>query len=219
MSTVDNWVTLLKLRESEFDGLEYNTIQEKYILLLATRVSELCLDAVLLLNQKRISSAPVILRTALESYADLLSCIKDPLHYEEMTKSLYWQLHEVSKNFDLEKSNYYKSMGKYSSVNKRFKKAELSELFNGYYKALSLHCHGNLSALIEFHSTDNVAYLGTMADDEKIIMYFEQATNLFALCLKDTLSFLGKSEHAVEYAQKIIDQINKTHNKSLNAEA
>ena len=211
MSTVDNWVTLLKLRESEFDGLEYNTIQEKYILLLATRISELCLDAVLLLNQKRISSVPVILRTALESYADLLSCIKDPLHYEEMTKSLYWQLHEVSKNFDLEKSSHYKSMGKYSPVNKRFKKAELSELFNGYYKALSLHCHGNLSALIEFHSTDNAAYLGTMADDEKIIMYFEQATNLFALCLKDTLSFLGKSEHAVEYAQKIKDQINKTH--------
>ncbi|CAK2117740.1 DUF5677 domain-containing protein [Vibrio crassostreae] len=216
MDIIDNWVTLLKLRESEFDGIEYSTLQEKYILLLATRVSELCLDTVLLLNQKRISSAPIILRTALESYADLLSCIKDPTHYKEMTESLYWQLHEVSKNYDLEKSNHYKSLGKYSPVNKRFKKAELSELFNGYYKALSLHSHGNLSALIEFHSTDNETYMGTMADDEKIIMYFEQATNLLALSLKDTLSFFDKSKHAIDYAQKTMEQINKTHNKALN---
>ena len=93
MSTVESWVTLLKLRESEFDGLEYNTLQQKYVLLLATRISELCLDAVLLLNQNRISSSPVILRTALESYADLSSCIKDPEHWQEMTQSLYWQLH------------------------------------------------------------------------------------------------------------------------------
>ena len=219
MNTVENWVSLLKLRESEFDGLEYSTIQEKYVLLLATRISELCLDAVLLLNQNRISSVPVILRTALESYADLKLIIEDSSYYEEMRKLLYWQLHEVSKGIDAEKSEHYKSIGKYLSVNRRFSKAGLSDLFNGYYKALSLHCHGNLSALIEFHSEDNNVYLGTVAEDGKSVVFFDQATNLLALCLRDTWKFFKKSDHAIQHAQKIIDQINQTHNKSMQPTA
>lgn len=219
MSTIESWVTLLKLRESEFDGLEYSTLQQKYVLLIATRISELCLDAVLLLNQNRISSSPVILRTALESYADLSSCIKDPEHCHEMTKSFYWQLHEVSKGGDSESSDHYKSIGKYLPVNKRFSKAGLSDLFNGYYKVLSLHSHGNLSSLIEFHSEDNNAYLGTIAEDEKTILLFEQATNLMALCLRDTWEFFKISEHGIQQAQRIIDQINKTHNKPMHPTA
>lgn len=219
MSTVDNWVSLLKLRESEFDGLEYSTLQEKYILLLATRISELCLDAVLLLNQNRISSAPVILRTALESYADMISCIEDSTHCEEMTQSLYWQLHEISKGVDKERSEYYKSIGKFLSVKKRFTNAGLSDLFNGYYKELSLHSHGNLSSLIEFYSKDNNAYFGTIAEDEKTILFFEQAVNLLALCLRDTWKFFNVSEQGIQHAQGIIDQINETHNKSMHPTA
>ncbi|MCL2918168.1 DUF5677 domain-containing protein [Shewanella litorisediminis] len=215
MSTVENWVSLLKLRESELDGLEYNTLQEKYILLLTTRISELCLDAVLLLNQNRISSAPVILRTALESYADMISCIEDSAHCEDMTQSLYWQLHEISKGVDKERSDYYKSIGKFLPVNKRFSKAGLSDLFNGYYKALSLHSHGNLSSLIEFHSKDNNAYLGTISEDDKTIMFFEQAVNLLALCLRDTWKFFNVSQQGIQQAQAIIDQINETHIKSI----
>lgn len=180
---------LLELRESSFDGLEYSTLQEKYVLILATRIIELCLDAVLLLNHNRISSAPLVLRTALESYADLSSCIKDPKYWEQLTKSLYWQLHEVSKFVDSERAEYYKSIGKYLPVNQRFRKAGLSDLFNGYYKALSLHSHGNLSSLIEFHSQDGNVYLGTISDGDKTIKYFVQATNLLALCLRDTWEF------------------------------
>ena len=215
MSTVEDWVSLLKLRKSELDGLEYSTLQEKYILLLATRISELCLDAVLLLNQNRTSSVPVILRTALESYADLSSCIKDPDHCDEMTKLLYWQLHEVVKGVDKKRSEHYKSIGKFLSVNKRFSKAGLSELFNGYYKALSLHCHGNLSSLIEFHSKDNNAYLGTIADADKTILFFDQATSLLALCLRDTWQFFKVSENGIKQAQRIIDKINEVHKKSI----
>lgn len=210
MSTVEDWVSLLKLRESEFDGLEYRTIQEKYVLLLASRISELCLDAVLLLNQNRTSSVPIILRTSLESYADLTSCIEDSGYCEDMTKSLYWQLYEISKGIDKEKSVYYKSIGKYLPVNKRFSKAGLSQLFNGYYKALSLHSHGNLSSLIEFHSKDNNAHVGTISDDEKTIQFFEQATNLLALCLRDTWKFFNVSEHGIKQAQSIIDKINES---------
>jgi hypothetical protein len=219
MSTVENWVSLLKLKESEFDGLEYSTLQEKYIFLLAARISELCLDAVLLLNQKRISSVPVILRTAMESYADLSSCIEDSNYCEEMTKSLYWQLHEVSKGVDTERSEYYKSIGKFLPVSKRFSKAGLSELFNGYYKVLSLHSHGNLLPLIEFHSEDSNVYLGTIAVDDKTILFFEHATNLLALCLSDTWRFFKVSEHGIQQAQRIISQINETHNKSMHPTA
>ena len=219
MNTVEDWVILLKLRESEFNGLEYSTLQEKYVLILATRISELCLDTVLLLNQNRISSAPIILRTALESYADLSSCITDPTYWEQLTKSLYWQLHEVSKGLNTERAEHYKSIGKYLSVNKRFSKAGLSGLFNGYYKALSLHSHGNLSSLIEFHSNDSNAYLGTISDDDKTIEYFEQATNLLALCLRDTWEFFEISQQGIQEAQRIIDKINKTHNKSIHSTA
>ncbi|MDP2560878.1 DUF5677 domain-containing protein [Psychrobium sp. 1_MG-2023] len=209
MASVEDWVGLLKIREDKLPKIKYETVQQKYVLFLASRVSELCLDAVILLNNQRVSGVPVILRTALESYADFLACIKESEHTKEMTDSLYWQLHELHKETDKEKSNYYKNKGEYSSVKKRFNKAGLQDLFNGYYKALSLHSHGNLSALIEFHSKDNSVYLGSLSDDEKLLMFFDQAINFLALILKDTFEFFKLPKSDLLEPQRVLDSINK----------
>ena len=82
--TVDDWIGLLKFRDEKFKSLSHSNLQEKYILALSIRVTELCLDAVILLNNHRMTSVPIVLRSALESYADLQCCIKDTNHPDAM---------------------------------------------------------------------------------------------------------------------------------------
>ncbi|CAH7402554.1 conserved hypothetical protein [Vibrio chagasii] len=208
MTNVEMWTELQKLREDRLNGISYCNSQQKYVLFLASRITELCLDVAVLLESGRIASAPIIIRTALESYADLASCIKDATYPEKITKSLYWQLFEISKGTDSKKVEYYKTKGKYLPVNKRFNAAGLGEIFNGYYKVLSLHSHGNLSSLIEFHSEDSAVILGTVSDDQRVVVYFEHVVNLYALVLKDTFTYFGLDQDSIKKVESVLEQLN-----------
>lgn len=206
--TVDDLVGLLKFRDEKFKSLSHSNLQEKYILALSIRVTELCLDAVILLNNHRMSSVPIVLRSALESYADLQCCIKDISHPDAMTKAQYWRFYEFHKHVKSDAAEEYKKLGKKLSVWDRFKKSELVELYNGYYSVLSMYSHGNVGALVE-HSVGGQVLLGFAFDDEKSSQYFDQAINLVALSIKDTLLFYNFDSASVEYPSKIINKINK----------
>ncbi|EGQ9702580.1 hypothetical protein HYO53_22735 [Vibrio parahaemolyticus] len=206
---VDDWVGLLQFRDEKFASLVHDNLQEKYIIALAIRVTELCLDAVVLLNNHRISSVPIVLRSALETFADLQCCIKDKSHPEAMTKAQYQRLYDLQKHIESDKVQEYKKLGKKLSVWDRFKKADLVELYNGYYSILSMYAHGNVGALIESNSKDSQVLLGSAYDDEKLLQFFEQAINLAALSIRDSLEFLGVDKATLEYPQKIIDKLNK----------
>ena len=206
--SVDDWVGLLKFRDEKFKSLSHSNLQEKYILALSIRVTELCLDAVILLNNRRMSSVPIVLRSALESYADLQCCIRDVKHPDAMTKAQYWRLYELHKHVKSDTAEEYKKRGKKLSVWERFKKSELVELYNGYYSVLSMYSHGNVGALVESSDGEQVL-LGSTYDDEKSLQYFDQAINLVALSIKDTLVFYNFDSASLEYPTKIIDKINK----------
>ncbi|PAW08013.1 hypothetical protein B6K85_24445 [Vibrio sp. V1B] len=206
---VDDWVGLLQFRDEKFALLVHDNLQEKYIIALAIRVTELCLDAVVLLNNHRISSVPIVLRSALETFADLQCCIKDKSHPEAMTKAQYQRLYDLQKHIESDKAEEYKKLGKKLSVWDRFKKADLVELYNGYYSILSMYAHGNVGALIESNSKDSQVLLGSAYDDEKLLQFFEQAINLAALSIRDGLEFFGVDKATLEYPQKILDKLNK----------
>ncbi|WP_392340401.1 DUF5677 domain-containing protein [Moritella marina] len=74
--------------------------------LLMTRVSELCQDALLLLDNDRVASVPILLRSALESYVDLICLINNADYVEEMNKS--FDFHK--KKFKGEKVNFRELM-------------------------------------------------------------------------------------------------------------
>ncbi|HDM8130192.1 TPA: hypothetical protein P0E14_005048 [Vibrio harveyi] len=206
---VDDWVGLLQFRDEKFALLVHDNLQEKYIIALAIRVTELCLDAVVLLINHRISSVPIVLRSALETFADLQCCIKDKSHPEAMTKAQYQRLYDLQKHIESDKAEEYKKLGKKLSVWDRFKKADLVELYNGYYSILSMYAHGNVGALIESNSKDSQILLGSAYDDEKLLQFFEQAINLAALSIRDGLEFFGVDKATLEYPQKILDKLNK----------
>jgi len=205
--TVDDWVGLLKFRDEKFMSLSHSNLQEKYILALSLRVSELCLDAVILLNNRRMTSVPVVLRSALESYADLQCCIIDASHPDAMTKAQYWRLYELHKHINSDTAEEHKKLGKKLSVWDRFKKSELVELYNGYYSALSMHSHGNVGALVE-NAVGEQILLGSAYDDEKSLQYFDQAINLVALSIRDALVFYRFDSSSLDYPNNIIDKIN-----------
>ncbi|QFI37933.1 hypothetical protein FR932_08755 [Moritella marina ATCC 15381] len=70
------------------------------------RVSELCQDALLLLENDRVASVPILLRSALESYVDLMCLINNADYVEEMNKS--FDFHK--KKFKGEKVNFRELM-------------------------------------------------------------------------------------------------------------
>lgn len=205
---VDDWIGLLQFRDEKFASLVHGNLQEKYIITLAVRVTELCLDAVVLLNNHRTSSVPIVLRSALETFADLHCCIKDKSHPETMTKAQYQRLYELQKHIESDKAEEYKKLGKKLSVWDRFKKADLVELYNGYYSMLSMYAHGNVGALIENNSKDSQALLGSAYDDERLLQFFDQAISLVALSIRDSLEFFGVDKITLEYPQKILDKLN-----------
>lgn len=206
--TVDDWVGLLKFRDENFKSLNHSNLQEKYILALSIRVSELCIDAVILLNNHRMSSVPVVLRSALESYTDLQCCIRDASHPDAMTKAQYWRLYELHKHIESNTAEEHKKRGKKLSVWDRFKKAELIDLYNGYYSVLSMHSHGNVGALAENVVGEHIL-LGSAYDDERALQYFDQAINLVAMSIRDTLVFYNFDSAFLDFPNKIIDKINK----------
>lgn len=206
---VDDWVGLLKFRDEKFKPLSHSNLQEKYILALGVRVTELCLDAVTLLNNCRTSAVPVVLRSALESYVDLKCCVNDISHPEAMTKAQYWRFYEFYKNVGSASAEVYKKRGKKLSVWERFKKSELVELYNGYYSVLSMHSHGNVGALVESGSKNEMVSLGSVYDAEKSLQYFDQALVLVALAIEDVLVFYNFDSESINYPRKIIDKINK----------
>ncbi|MGI2221577.1 hypothetical protein, partial [Shewanella oncorhynchi] len=133
---------------------------------------------------------------------------KDTNHPDAMTKAQYWRLYELHKHVKSDTAEEHKKRGKKLSVWERFNKSKLVELYNGYYSVLSMYSHGNVGALVE-NSVGEQVLLGSAFNDEKSLQYFDQAINLVALSIKDTLVFYNFDFASVEYPTKIIDKINK----------
>ncbi len=82
-----HWKELEIIRLKAFSKIHHKSLEEKYVVVLMTRVTELCQDAFELIELKRNASIPIILRSAVESYIDLRCVLKDKKHIYEMNNS------------------------------------------------------------------------------------------------------------------------------------
>ncbi|MFS1422201.1 DUF5677 domain-containing protein [Shewanella sp. 10N.286.48.B5] len=183
------WDDLNTIRLDAFSNIFHGNKQEKYVALLMTRVSELCHDTLLLLKEGRIASAPIVLRSSLESYVDLMCIINDINYVDEMNKS--FDFHKAKVKGD--KVNFRELM----PISKKFKLAGEAETYNGFYAYLCRSSHGNLEMLINFHSVGENISIGHKPNVQEVNNLENQAVALAATALIEGLKFLGEFESQI----------------------
>ena len=184
------WNDLNTIRLDAFSKVFHENKQEKYVALLMTRVSELCQDTLLLLKEGRIASAPIVLRSSLESYVDLMCVINEINYIDEMNKS--FDFHKTKILGD--KVNFRELM----PISKKFELAGEAETYKWFYAHLCRSSHGNLEMLINFHSVGEKISIGHTPNVKEVNNLENQAVALAATALIEGLKFLGKFESQIE---------------------
>jgi len=189
------WEDLNTIRLEAFSNIFHENKQEKYVALLMTRVSELCQDSLLLLQEKRVASAPIVLRSALESYVDLMCVINDVSFIDQMNKSfdfLKAKINGESVNFR-----------ELKSISKKFELAGEVDTYSGFYAHLCRSSHGNLEMLINFHAVGERISIGHSPNPDEIKILENQSVALAATALIEGLKFLGKFEKQISNLEHI----------------
>lgn len=156
------WEDLIIIRHEAFSNIFPKNKQEKYVALLMTRVSELCQDSLFLLKDARVASAPILLRSALESYIDLMCVIKNDNYIDEMNKSFDFYKTRLKG----EKVNFRELM----SISNKFEIAGEADIYRGFYAHLCRSSHGNLEMLINFHTIGERISVGHVPNPDEVKM-------------------------------------------------
>lgn len=188
------WSSLNQLRLEAYQTIHYESLQEKYITLLMIRITELCHDAIELLTLNRISSVPIIIRSAIESYIDLACIILDENHIQEMNKSFNNYLSKLTDKL-YKKDNL--------SIWQKFKLAGEAECYNNLYQFLCRSTHGNIDSLVYNHTVGDEISIGHLPDKAQIDLYLNQIIALASTGLIDGLSFLGFKEKQLSKIREI----------------
>ncbi len=160
-----------------------------------TRVTELSQDTLLLLKENRIASAPIILRSALESYVDLMCVINEVNYIDEMNKSFdFYKTKTTGK-----KVNFRELM----SISKKFELAGEVDIYNGFYSHLCRNSHGNLEMLINFHSVGEQISIGHNPKEDEVKTLENQTIALSATALISGLKFFGGFESQIVQLEHI----------------
>lgn len=191
---MDNMNTLNFLEKVLDKSIEYSrklTFDKKYqrhlyLISLYCRVIELTHSCTILMKEKIISGVPIILRTVLETFADLknlsadenyvnfmqASCLEEWLRLFKEAKdgdnpylgkiSQIGNLKQVYTELKKLKENHYAPLSHY----KRFEKAGMVDEYRSIYNSLCSHSHSNVRSLYD-------RYTHITGDDFMVICYKE----------------------------------------------
>ncbi|ASF16943.1 hypothetical protein [Shewanella sp. FDAARGOS_354] len=178
---MDKWLEISRLQFEAFSKIEHYDLQQKYVLLLAIRVTELCSDAYELCKRDRVASVPIIMRSALESYIDLMCTKLSFTHVENMNKS--FEIFKVKMAGKTVKDDSLKIWEKFKLVGEH-------NLYSGFYVHLCRSAHGNLEALIRDHTVGDAISLGHRPDLSMVSVYRNQIIGIAVTALVEALEFV-----------------------------
>ena len=184
----DNWKELNRLRLKAFSSATHETLQQKYALLLAVRITELCQDSYELINNNRLASTPIIMRSALESYIDLKCILNDASHIKKMNDSF---------------ENYKNNTQKKNNIFEKFKSVGEVETYNGLYSHLCRSSHGNIDSLVRDHAFGDAISIGHSSPPLLARQYMNQIIALAATAMIEALSFINYQKDLVLEIQEI----------------
>jgi hypothetical protein len=184
----DSWKKLNHLRVKALSSVTHETQQQKYALLLAVRITELCQDSCELIKNNRLSSVPIIMRSALESYIDLKCIINDASHIKQMNES-----------FD----NFKNKITTKGKISQKFKSAGEEETYTGLYRYLCRSAHGNIESLVRDHTIDGTISIGQNPPPQLARQYINQTIALAATAMIEALSSVDHPKDLMLEFQKI----------------
>lgn len=179
------WMEINASRLEAFACIKHETLQQKYVLLLATRVTELCNDAADLVSSGRLASAPIILRSALESHIDLICTINNTNYMDEI--KLSFEKYKAKLSGQKHDKNLMKVWGK-------FKLANEFQTYEGLYSHLCRSAHGNIETLIRDHTVQGNISIGHGPNEADMSRLMNQTIALSVTSLIETLRFFSFTE-------------------------
>ncbi len=182
MKSSEAWKDFEEVKRLNLQLVKFENMQQKTAVLLLVRVTELCSETMLLVNQGCICSAPIILRSALESYIDMSCVIKSERHLDEMRGSFQgYQSKKEGKKRNLQPM----------SIESKFKFAGKLEAYRGIYADLCLSAHGSIAIAVADHAAGNDVSVGHEADPVRKRLYLNHIIFLASTALIECLTFLG----------------------------
>lgn len=168
--------------------------------MLTCRIAEVCSAAWVLLIKRHYNSVPILLRTAIEAYVDLVNIIEDPEYYKVLITAYADQENKLYKRasrdnpyslkvyeqptFDDDKKNAntlyeeYKSLKSVTMSLERFQRAGAEDWYGTVYNKLCRYTHNTIDALECGHVTRE--------GDKKTIHLFKKVTDNYLHFLIDS---------------------------------
>ncbi|WP_057830790.1 DUF5677 domain-containing protein [Colwellia sp. TT2012] len=155
------------------------TERDGFLLLLFVRINSLCDELMFLVENRRFVSAPIVLRSIIETWLDFHCLLDDESYLDDIIGSEANELKKRYQSYSRNKNSPYfnhlneefceKMLSKISehsqantlSIYDKFKKYDLIDgkesegAYRAVYGRLCMDTHGNISALKQNHLTDN----------------------------------------------------------------
>lgn len=156
-----------------------NNKQHRYLIFLYCRIVELTQGCRVLIEKKIISAVPILLRTVLETFADLKNLSNDGNYINSMDASDLYEWLRIFKEAESGDNEYLKLISKMENfkqtyaeheteLNKlkekqivplnnfeRFKKAEMLDEYRSVYNSLCCDSHSNIRSLLKDYTNIN----------------------------------------------------------------
>ncbi len=172
------------MRDKVLKGVTYKNEQDKFILTFHARMNSISNEILFLIKNNRNNSCEILLRSVLETFADLRCLIDDPSYikviYQDQRKGdinyyryyssenpYYGELTQAEADEKFKKLEIKKDKDSILSIENKFEKAKMDDAYRTIYAALCDHTHGNWSALARRNfKNGNVIYQKKLTKQE-----------------------------------------------------
>lgn len=194
------WSEIEALKEDAFSSICHESVQEKYVALLLVRITDICGDCMAIIAANKSFSVPILLRSALESYIDLMCLISDPGHIEQMNSSFNGWMAKKFKDSDPLRSKIFnkKVTRKDMKIWEKFEMVHEEATYKGFYSHLCRNSHGNIEILVSEHAVNGMITVSGNPDLEKIKLLKNQTIGIVSKAMKEGLSFLKADQGMID---------------------
>ncbi|TMO84681.1 DUF5677 domain-containing protein [Pseudoalteromonas spongiae] len=203
------------------------TERDGFLLLLFVRINSLCDEFMFLVENRRLVSAPIVLRSILEAWLDFHCLLDDASYINDIIGSEAKELKKLYQSYShnknspyfqhlnaefcaemLSKINEY-SWGNNLNIYEKFKKYDLIDgkqsegAYRAVYGRLCMDAHGNLSALKLNHLKDNGQAISIKEHSESYLKFL--ITTAARAGIQSFISLLEDKNYETDYYVTVRD--------------
>lgn len=211
--------------------IKYKNEVEQYVLLHFFRITAISDEILILAKNEKYTSTEILMRSVLESCADLICLINDSNHLDAIKQDQREQEKKYYENFSTT-NPYYCNLTKltaekklkevmkgydkklYLSIESKFKKARIEDLYRTLYNRLCRFTHGNISALAEKNFHKGKIVQSKQASELELLFNLFSTVNMVIVCTINLLEYFLCADQEIELFKALLEE-NKTIEKKF----